>query len=716
MKKILTSIVVLLITLSGFSQSKRELIDLGDQAYNKGNFGSAIYYYLKIVEGGKGGKYDITHPYEINTYINPISDGDSSNQTIKTPSDDRKKYVIHKIADSYRKLKDYDNSVRWYEKAIVIPLDEFPNVAYWYGSSLMKIGAYDRAKNVFQNFTNSIEENDPFLSLAEDKLIACQFAKNPENTKSDIIVTEMDSIFNNGTSSFAANYYEGELSLMFTSARSTSTVINRNANDPRYFADIFITQNVGNGWEPAVKMEAPISSGMHEGSSAISTDRTTFYFTRWDNEDKTNCHIYVSKKFNGQWLVPLKLNILNMEGYRSMNPFLSLDESTIYFVSDMPGGEGGLDIWAAPIDNYANIGKPYNLGPVVNTKEDEMSPFHHYQSNTLYYSSEGKIGFGGMDVFRTKFNADDELWGQPVNLGAPINSSKDDTYYILDVNQKYGFITSDRVRCKDCDSTQLIQGHCNKIYSIERPELQFSINGFVFEDETGEPISNSLVTFKDIRGVWPPFFVMTNDEGYYEKELEANMEIFMKAQKSKFFGDAATTSTMGLTESTVLTQDFFLSKIPDQAIEISGIEYDFDKATLRPKSKEILDELVEFLELNDNLNIEIQSHTDFRGDDDYNMELSQRRAKSVVDYLVDNGLSRERLSPNGYGETEPAIQLDEDGKPIKDANGEFKRLSIEYIQNLPTSEERIAANQRNRRTSFKVLSENNEVLQQSNNQ
>ncbi len=717
MKKIFGITLLFLTAFNSVGQTKKQLLELGDEAYNKANYASAVYFYLKIVEGSAGGKNDVTFPYEITSYTSPKKDYDSTDVDAESlsPAEYRNQYAIHKVADSYRELKDYDNAAKWYARSTASPSDEFHLDNYWYGSALMKLGRYEEASKQFDIFINETSESDEFHKLAQDKQVSCQYALNPENVTADV-VTLMDSIFNNGTSSFAANYYEGELSLMFTSARSVSTVDDPKKQDPRYFADIYKTQNIGNGWEPATPIGGPIATGMHEGSSAMSVDRSTFYFTRWDNEDKKNCHIYVSKKFNNQWMLPIKLSTINVDGHRTMNPCLSLDEETLYFVSDMDGGQGGLDIWAAPIDENANIGTPYNLGPQINTPENEMSPFHHFQSNTLYFSSEGHIGFGGMDVFRSQFDESNGVWSTPVNLGSPVNSSKDDTYYILDKNQKYGFFSSDREKCVECDSLNPINGYCNKIYSVEKPELQFSISGFVFNAETDEVIPNALITFKDIKGKFAPFFVMTNDEGYYEKELDVNMDIFMKAQKTKFFGDAATVSTSGLTVSTALEQDFFLNPIPQEAIEIAGIEYDFDKATLRPKSKEILDELVSFLNLNDNLTIEIQSHTDFRGDDAYNKDLSERRAQSVVDYLVDAGISRDRLSPKGYGEEEPAIMLDADKNPVKDDDGEFKRLTEPYIKSLTDRKAIDEAHQRNRRTAFKVLTEDNQVLQESANQ
>jgi outer membrane protein OmpA-like peptidoglycan-associated protein/tetratricopeptide (TPR) repeat protein len=708
----LASLSLLVISANG--QSKKEYIELGDQAYAKGNFGSAVYFYNLVINGG-GGRFDVTHPYEINAWSGASGNKETTGNSL-SPSEKRYQYALHKLADSYRMLRDYEKAADTYSKAVQVPNEEFPQARYWHGTMLMSLEKYDAANQAFETYMQEKGEDDEFYPYARDKQVSCEFALDPNNVKQDADLKKLDSTFNAGTASFGTSFYEGELSILFVSGREGNYVDDPKRKEAKYVSDIFVTTYLGDTYDSPIRMDLPINTGSNEGPGALTTDRTTFYFTRWSDDDKQNAHIWVSKKFNNRWMQPLELdNFVNADGYRSMCPALNLDETRLYFSSDRPGGFGGLDIWYCPIDEYGNIGNPVNLGPTINTKEDEYSPFHHFQSNTLFFSSKGHIGFGGYDIFASHYDEDNDSWGNPLNIGAPYNSSKDDTYYIIDKEMKNGFLTTDRERCQDCDST-LITGYCNKIYGFVKPDIVISINGYVFDNETGEVIPNALVSFKDIKGSWAPFYVMTNDNGYYERDLEWGMDIFMKAQKSKYFGDAATVFTSNLTESTVLTQDFYLNRIPEGEITIEGIEYDFDKATLRPKSKEILDKLYDFLSLNDNLTIEIQSHTDCRGNDAYNMNLSSRRAQSVVDYLVDKGISRDRMIPKGYGETTPAPQLDANGTPVKDANGETIKLTESFINTLPTEPEREEAHQRNRRTAFRVLSEDNEVLKETNNQ
>lgn len=714
MKNALLFIAAFMFSIGGFAQSQKELIRLGDQAYESYNYASAVYFYKKIIEGGKSGtRYDVTYPYEINSYVSPVKSSDSTKAL--SPRELRQRYVINMIANSYQGLRDYDNAKEWYEKALLAPHDSFPNTQYRYAVSLMNLGMYDEAKTQLEEFIEKTDESNPYLNPAINMQAGCAFAQNSNNTAEGIVVQQMDSVFNRGISSFGVNYYEGELSLIYAAGRKGNMVVDPDKESGEYNSDLFITSKIGDNWDAPMRLEGPINTPMNEGAAAMSVDRTTLYYTQWDPNDRSKCKIMLVNKMNGMWMQPFDLGILNVDGYRSMNPTYTEDESRLYFASDRPGGYGGLDIWFCPIMSNGDLGPAENCGPSINTAEDENTPFHHYQSNTLFFSSMGHVGYGGYDIFKAKYDESAEAWTNPRNLGAPFNSSKDETYYVLDKFQKYGYLTSDREHCVSCDSSKTdgISGYCNKIYSFEKPELRFMLSGIVFDNDSGEPIPNALITFKDIRGNFDPFFIMTDGDGFYEKELEANMEIFLKAQKTGYFGDAATVSTKDLTESTELTQDFYLNKIPEEAIAIEGIEYDFDKATLRPKSKEILDELASFLTLNDNLVIEIQSHTDFRGDDNYNLDLSKRRAQSVVDYLVDKGIARERMIPKGYGETEPAYALDENKKPIRNSKGEYVYLTYDYIMALTEKDEQEVAHQRNRRTAFKVLSEDNESILES---
>jgi outer membrane protein OmpA-like peptidoglycan-associated protein len=235
------------------------------------------------------------------------------------------------------------------------------------------------------------------------------------------------------------------------------------------------------------------------------------------------------------------------------------------------------------------------------------------------------------------------------------------------------------------------------------------LEGLVFDFDTDDIIPDAKLTFKDVRFGFEPFEIMTDEEGFYSLELERDWELFIKAQKPTYFADAANVDARGITETTTLIQDFTLQRIPEGEIEIEGIEYDFDSDNLRPISMEVLDKLYDFLEINDNLVVEINSHTDARGSDKYNLDLSQRRAKSCVDYLISKGIPEDRLIARGFGETQPAVLRGEDKKPILDSDGKEIPLTEKYIESHKSSDKKNELHQRNRRTAFKVVGEGFEL-------
>lgn len=694
LKKIIyTALLLTFVPLTMFAQSRKELLELGDQALKKGNNGSAVYFFRKVLFGSAG-KDDVTYPYEVASYGGP-SKKKSADDKVQA-KDENEIYALHKLAEAYYRLHDYENAEKFYARAVEVKSPLFPDAKYWYGVTLMSNAKYAEADKQFEEYIN--EGTGTMLPMAQIQDAGCAFAQNDENVRGDVKIMEMDSNFNKGNAAFGVVYFTDN-AIAFASARKGNTITDAKKEKDDLTTDFYISNNEGNGWETPQHLVGLINSNMNEGSGAMGVDRTTFYFSRWDPNNRSDCHIYVSRMFNRRWLEPMKIDGINMEGYRSMQPNLTLDESRLYFVSDRPGGLGGLDIWFCEIDQDGNLGEPKNLGAPINTAGDETTPFYHYQSQTMFFSSTGHSGFGGLDVFKSHYTEDENTWGTPINLGAPINSPKDDEHYIMDKNQISGFFTSDRNKCSSCDSVKDMSPTCQRIFSFVKPTMKITLSGYVYDNETEEIIPNALVTFKDVKGEMEPFFLTTDEKGYYSTELGLDQELFLKGQKVKYFADAATVKTIGITESTDLTQDFYLRKIPQGEIEIPGIEYDFDKATLRPKSKEILDKLYDFLVLNDNLVVEIKSHTDCRGSDVYNQKLSQDRAQSCVDYLLSKGIKKERLIPQGKGESEPIPGHE------CDAIEKFKTSDKNKFEEM---------HQRNRRTAFRVVKEgdpDNPVLQ-----
>lgn len=698
-RSLLFTLFSFILSLATFGQTTNELMKMGDAAMVNGQYTNAIYYYSFILHKVKRNDENIYYAYEITTTYK-VPEKTASGEIVPPASPSSKEIIlIHKLAEAYLRADDYSNAKIWYESAVQHPLEDDKQVRYNYGLALMYNEEFEKAQQQFIVFQTELDEPESEnYRLAESQIASCQFALNPINTNSDIETILVDSIINIGSTSLGLQFTSANY-MIFSSARDDAETISSEENNDRYLLDLYHIKTDSNGkFGTPEKFPTVINSiAYHEGSAVLSPDGNTLYFTRMDPSNRNETKIYSIKKQNGIWLESFLLGEnVNAEGYRSMSPALSADGTLLYYSSNRPGGYGGMDIWATSLTTNDGTEVAKNLGQFVNTNGDETTPFFHEKSNSLYFSSNGHIGFGGLDVYSSEYEDEADQFGQAVNAGSPINSAMDDSYFVLDSKLEMGYVTSNRIPCVDCDTIYNVKVQCNKIFKVNKRPLKFAINGHVYDNETNEVIPNARIEFKDISYEWPHFEIKTDEKGYYEHDLVPELELFMRASMRDYFADKAIVMTKGELKSKVFTQDFCLDKIPATEITIEGIEYDFDKADLRPSSKLILDHLIEFLELNNDLTIEIRSHTDQRGNDNYNYKLSERRAKSVVDYLIEHGIPIERLKPSGYGETMPAEVLDKEGNVVS--------LTEKYIKSLPISA-REEAHQRNRRTAFLVLNQ-----------
>lgn len=663
-------------------------MEIADNAYAKKDFATASVYYAKVLDDTTVLKNYVL-PYEaqiVNLKMKSLfkvpelkmsKRKDSTKVADEDVPGSKYDFVMYRLAQSYRQNFDYPHAAEQFKKCVERKV--YPDAPFYYGLSLMALKKYQTALYIFDQYTNKREGTDSLLKVAVKKQASCYFALDTLAGRKKVVVKMSDTlIFNKGTTSFAPMYY-GSSKLLFTSARKGGVVTDPEKQDSKYFCDLYYTTLEDTAWQRPVNFGRPVNTSLHEGAG-VFTPEEVMLFTRWSDNNRNESFIYMARTSDGRFFEAMKLGTeINVPGYKSQQPFVSADGKILYFSSNRPGGNGGFDLWMSPIDENGFIGGAKNLGPTVNSAGDEITPFFHNLSNTLYFSSNGHRGMGGFDVMKSSLNVDDSAYQMPTNLNAPINSSKDDAYYIIEKFGTKGFFASDRIDCPG--------GHCYKIFEFINEPIKFSVEGVVFDNETNDPIPNALVTIRDVHDGEEPFFLVTNDKGEYSTPLKPNLEFFVKAQKNKYFGSAASIATKGLTTSSVIVQDFFLSQIPAGDIEIEGIEYDFNKATLRPKSMEILDKIVDVLKINDNLTIELSAHTDARGNDAYNMKLSQGRAQSCVDYMIGKGIPKSRIIAHGYGETRPIIKEAEINKMV------------------PKSPEFEAAHQKNRRTAFKVVGE-----------
>lgn len=683
------------VAFTTLGQSKKVWLNYADEYFSKGDYVSALKYYKLTQDDSVVQVTDII-PYEVGLSNQKLKrkkkDKEDSSEVI--PYDD---YISHQISVCYQRIYDYENAVTQLKKTAK---SKYYDDEYYLAVSLMKLKHYDSSLVAFQNYIDNPDHNDSLSTLAIQQMIGCKYALDKNNYKKEVVVELADtSVFNKGTSSFAAMYFGHEDRVIFTSAREGGIVLDPEEQDSKFLTDLYWTEKMDETtWAPPHNFGRPLNSALNDGSGCFNKNSVIF-FNRWSSKNPNEASLYLARMMDFRFFEAYRLDSnINYPNSISINPYVTEDNSTLYFSSNRPGGKGGFDIWRVALDDNGNIkGNPQNLGYPVNSEFDEKTPFYHQESSTLFFSSTGHNSIGGLDIYKSDYSVEDSSFRIPKNLGLPINSEKDDAYLIWDSELKTGFFSSDREPCEG--------GHCYDIYTVVNAPIHIRLEGYTFDKTTYEIIPNVTLTFKDIRSKFKPFTLKSDENGYYNLELEQKWEIFIKAQKKNYFADATSIDTRSITETTLLTHDFYLDKIPQGEIQIKGIEYDFDSANLRDTSKRVLDKLYDFLELNNNIKIKINSHTDARGSDSYNLDLSKRRAKSCVDYLIERGISKERLVSEGFGETKPTFLKDEKENLVFDAEGNKIQLTPEYIKSIPEKSKREEYHQRNRRTAFEVISQ-----------
>ncbi|MEP6611272.1 MAG: OmpA family protein, partial [Mucilaginibacter sp.] len=376
------------------------------------------------------------------------------------------------------------------------------------------------------------------------------------------------------------------------------------------------------------------------GTPSLTQSGKRIYFTAWrKNGNKINLAIYYGQFVNNRWTTLVKLNSnVNTNGYNALQPFVTGDGKRLFFASDKPGGQGGMDLWVSNLDNDGNPLDATNLGNKINSPEDEAAPFYDAGNNKLIYSSKGFTGLGGFDFFESYNNKGQ--WGVPVNLGYPLNSSKDDLYYFEDpADNRRSYISSDRE--SDC---------CLNLFEVNYKQL--FINGKISRCDSGKVLQGVKISLVDTTTNQVLNTVETSATGNYLFEIDNKKGYRLRIEKDGYFSKIIPVTLKGsdtLFNPLTCLQQYQVNK----PIRIKNILYDFDKATLRPESKSDLDSLVKILADNPGFEIELASHTDSIGSDVYNLNLSQLRAQECVNYIISKGVNKDRLYAKGYGKNRP---------------------------------------------------------------
>jgi peptidoglycan-associated lipoprotein len=621
--------------------------------------------------------------YEIGEYYRSVEIYKKAyrSQKLRTEKAD----IAFHVAEAYYHLSDFAKATVWYKNAIKQKNND-PLCMLHYADCLKGTQKYEDAIVWYQTYLGVKPDDQYAKNGLEASKVAMEWLDKPNRYMVNT-VKELNSKDNDYSPVFVGGR---DNEVIFTSTREAATGGKRKSNiTGTRFSDLF-TSKFGiqkQKWEVPKLLDEnlTINTASDEGAATLSERGDLMIFTRaqYDKSKDMGSELLAANQSRGEWSEPILLKLVG-DSLIAAHPSLSADGTSLYFVSDRPGGYGGKDIWVAQ-GKGTSFDKPVNLGPEINTPGDEMFPFIR-ENGDLYFSSNYHPGIGGLDIFKA-VKGEDKKW-KVENMKAPINSPGDDfgIAFIKGEIEK-GLFSSNRKGSKSDD-----------IYSFYLPPKVFNASGEIFNKETDQKIDGAMVR---IIGTDGTNLKVRANGGRFQYKLKPETEYVIAAYKDGFLNDKARLSTAGLTDSKDFKFQFKLTPT-SEPIKVDNINYATGSYEITEGSKLALDSVVQLLVLNPTIKIEMMAHTDFVGSDQFNSELSQKRAQSVVDYLISKGIPAGRLVAKGYGETWPKQVTKAIAKQY-DWLKKGDELNEAFILKL-TPEQQEIAKMLNRRTEFRVLS------------
>ena len=588
---------------SGLLSAQNKDTKIADKLFDRYEYVDAANEYLKLTQNGKGDTY-----------------------------------VFKQLADSYYSIFNTKEAVKWYAKAVAQKQDA--ETYYKYAQMLKSEG----------NYTESDKQMKQFASMVPNDQRAKAFTSNPNYLPTLKGQTKLFDVSKSDISSDKTDFgavLTNDNSVYFSSARNTSRR-NSNWNEEPYL-DLYKATYNSNGTISEAVAVSNLNTKWHDGPASVSADGKTMYYGSESFNEKEytkdkakkskfgKIYLYKATFEGGQWTNSKPLPF-NNAAYDVRNPSLSKDGKTLYFSSNMPGGFGAEDIWKVTI-NGDTYGKPENLGSKINTEANESFPFIT-EDNTLYFSSNGKEGFGGLDVFKIDLNKASEV----INIGAPVNTEKDDFSFTYNTNKKVGFFSSNRTGNDD-------------IYKAD-PVCAVQAIAVVKDAKTGIVIEQAKVVLVDAKEkTVGNQTTAVNGKAAFGVNCNTaySFQVSKQGYESGVFGIAKTDGGEVVVEA-LLTP--IMPIITEKEVILQPIYFEYDKSNITQDGAAELDKLVQVMNEYPTMVIFAKSHTDQRGSDRYNLNLSDRRAKSTVQYLVSKGISKDRISGQGFGESEPKVTCD----------------------------------------------------------
>lgn len=641
-----------------------------DIFFEKGDYYSAAQYYERFLTS----KQTKTNMGSYQPYLVNITSKAGKKEVNTYES------VVYRLAESYRMYFDFTNAEKWYAITTQFDSAAYPLSHYWYGVALRANTKYAAAEEQFNRFLQGrASVQDEYATSAKRELANCRFIQEQlaENRRS-LLVTRLDSYINQGGATYAPVWLDAK-TFVFTSSRGDSAAIVRSKGTNPYFNNVYQAALYDTGFARPVKVSVEVNKDMQQGATAFTADGRKMFLTRWvQTEGKNKGAIYVSEKSGAAWSNPVKLNInVNPEGYSTIQPFVTGDGKYLIFASDRPGGVGKYDLWYSSLDASGMPGTATNMGPGINTESDEQAPFFHSATNTLVFSSNGRVGMGGFDLYMATGNFAN--WGEVKNMGYPMNSTKDDMYF---TSRGKKYLLTEANFSSDRSSVC-----CLEMFSVKKKNM--FVTGKVVDCATKEPMAGASISVVDtIRNK----VVYTQDidaTGTYGFETEEFQPLKLVGEKKYYLprslhfykpGENGAPDTLVNPDLCMNHEDTAKPFPVGQAVVLKDIYYDFDKATLRPESYPVLDTLASVMRRFPNMLLEMSSHTDGKGTVPYNLKLSDARAKSCIDYLARTGIELSRLQSKGYGKCCPiAPNTLPNGKDNPDGRALNRRTEVKVI-------------------------------------
>ena len=600
-------------------------------------------------------------------------------------------HVRFRLAESYRLTGKYKEAQSAYELMFRRRTPENREVHLHYAQSLLANGQYDKAKEQLLVYKKYVPDNP----LADSLLTAAEWAKE-HPTPEVIYKVKLADVFNTSFNDYAPAYASNDYEILyFSSSRKAG---NRN---PKIYdvtgqpsTDLYLSAFTRKGsWGRVTPVSEVLNTKYEDGACAFNSSYHRIYFTRClkISREKQGCAIYTAERKDEEWGQPEKLSLV-ADSLTAAHPSISADDLTLYFVSDMEGGYGGMDIWKVTRSSESgDWGEPVNLGSDINTPGNEVFPFIH-SNGTLYFASDGHPGLGGLDIFKATPTAGAQWEVQ--NMGEPVNSSFDDFAIIFERENNRGFFTSNRKPGKGGDDIYEFSSYTKVV--------EYHFTALVRNAKTKANMPNT-----DVRLVGNNGAVVrrtTGDDGTIEFRVNPNTDYLAISSAKGFLNQKAAFSTEDWPED-YHGRDTLWMTPTDKPIEIPNIFFEFGKATLTPDSRKSLDSLLMIMEENPTIIVQMHAHTDSRGSVEVNDALSQQRAQSVVDYLINNRIEEGRIVAVGFGKSRPRV-VDADIAKRYSFLRANTRLDDKFINSLRNEERQEICHLLNRRVEFQVVGDN----------